>query len=150
MQEIEVGIGDSETITTQLHLILTLLPRNVENRTSALADIACDSQKERALSDSRFSANEDERPRNDASSKDPVDFLSFEENAGMGARSDFAQLQGMRSFAGRATALYGWSRNLLGDGIPAVTRITLSLPLGILLSTLATDKRRIREPSSLK
>ena len=53
----------------------------------------------------------------------------------MGARSDFAQLQGMRSFAGRATALYGWSRNLLGDGIPAVTRITLSLPLGILLST---------------
>lgn len=81
MQEIEVGIGDSETITTQLHLILTLLPRNVENRTSALADIACDSQKERALSDSRFSANEDERPRNDASSKDPVDLLSFEENA---------------------------------------------------------------------
>ena len=68
----------------------------------------------------------------------------------MSAWSDFVEFQWAGSLVRRATGSNGRSRGLCRDGIPAVTRIALPLPLGVLLSTLATHKRSIGEPSSLQ
>ena len=123
-----------QTPGAESHLLRGLLAADVDHRSRRSGQVRRDLQQEGALADARFSGEQEQRSRYEASTEDPVEAFDFEEDAEGADASKYVcanSAYAMAANINRAFKYYGWCSRIRGvesggavEGLPVHTFAT--------------------------